>query len=909
MFKQLIFATTLFTVVCSIKSNAQVIPDSTLGTESSVIQSIDKFKDAIEGGAIRADNLFHSFQEFNIGEGFTTEFVNPEGIVNIFGRVTGSNVSKILGTLSINGDANLFLMNPSGIVFGENAVIDINGSFLATTAEFIEFDSGERFSAVTPDEPLLTINFPIGLGMGSKAGDLKIEGKQNNVQLEIPSFQVVTDNLPESIRVDTGENISLIGGNISFDGGGLQASQGNIDLVSIEGNQAIKLISTDDWFIIDSNSINGFKDVNLDNAAYIDVSGEKAGNINISGRNIIISDGSAILADTSLPTDNEIDINATNLLRISGSSGNNELNVFPIKQPALTNALKTNNNSYSISLISADVLSKFQGKGSGNDINIDTNDLQVLDAGQIRTVSFSNFDINQAGNIIIKSESILVEGTNNIDGFIGSVINSSTGLGTKGNSGNIKIDTFLLEVKNGGRIKADTFSSGNGGRLDISSDKIVLKFEPSNDRVSAVFPTGLSNSPGNKDGNGDAIDIESKTIVIDRAEINNSSFKIGRPGDIVINTEKLKILNGGSIRAETSNGDSASIAVNARDIELNGTKEFGDFVGGISTSTRIRSQGDGGDINITTDSLKILDGSIIRAVSLGRGDAGNINVDAKNINVSGIDRFAKDPVASQKVSKINTGAVTSSGGNLTINSESIEISNLALIQATTRGGSGNGGNIAINTDYLQLFDGANITASAEEASNGGNIALEANNIIGFNNSDITANAVKGNGGNITIDSDFVLGLQKRSLLTPLNDITATSEFGLDGTITINAPDNNLDKQVYAAFKSYTQPRNRELLEKRCLNPRNPQGKILNLGRTGVPANPDNFFDDDEIVAVERVRTDEPKNVESKFTIWQPGDPIVNSNAVKVGTDGEIYLVAETRMKDVEADICSIDAEN
>ena len=119
------------------KAKAQVIPDDTLGTESSTIRSIDQLRDAIEGGAIRGENLFHSFTEFNVGEGMRVDFTSPQGISNIFSRVTGSNISEIFGTLAlgVDGAANLFLMNSNGIVFSENAALDVGGSFLATTAE------------------------------------------------------------------------------------------------------------------------------------------------------------------------------------------------------------------------------------------------------------------------------------------------------------------------------------------------------------------------------------------------------------------------------------------------------------------------------------------------------------------------------------------------------------------------------------------------------------------------------------------------------------------------------------------------------------------------------------------------------------------------------------------------------
>lgn len=86
---------------------AQIIPDNTLGNESSLVTPNATVKetlaDLIEGGAIRDNNLFHSFAEFNIPEGNHVYFANPEGIANILTRVTGSNLSEIFGTLGVDG--------------------------------------------------------------------------------------------------------------------------------------------------------------------------------------------------------------------------------------------------------------------------------------------------------------------------------------------------------------------------------------------------------------------------------------------------------------------------------------------------------------------------------------------------------------------------------------------------------------------------------------------------------------------------------------------------------------------------------------------------------------------------------------------------------------------------------------
>ena len=142
---------------------AQIIPDNTLGNKGSIvtpnINIKDSFADRIDGGTTIGANLFHSFSEFNVSDGQGVYFANPVGIENIFSRVTGSNRSNILGTLGVNGDANLFLINSNGIFFGSNASLDIGGSFLATTANAIQFGDRYFFSTTNPQNPsLLTVN-------------------------------------------------------------------------------------------------------------------------------------------------------------------------------------------------------------------------------------------------------------------------------------------------------------------------------------------------------------------------------------------------------------------------------------------------------------------------------------------------------------------------------------------------------------------------------------------------------------------------------------------------------------------------------------------------------------------------------------------------------------------------------
>ena len=140
---------------------AQVTTDGTVNTQ--VNQNGNSAE--ITGGETRGGNLFHSFQDFSVPTGNEAFFNNANDISNIFSRVTGGNISNINGAIRANGSASLFLINPAGIIFGENARLDIGGSFYSSSASSILFEDGEFSATDLTTPPVLTINAPIGLGV------------------------------------------------------------------------------------------------------------------------------------------------------------------------------------------------------------------------------------------------------------------------------------------------------------------------------------------------------------------------------------------------------------------------------------------------------------------------------------------------------------------------------------------------------------------------------------------------------------------------------------------------------------------------------------------------------------------------------------------------------------------------
>ncbi len=156
---------------------AQVTPDGTLSTR--VTQSGNRF--TIDDGDRVGNNLFHSFSQFSVPTGGAASFNNAADVQNIFSRVTGGMVSNINGVIQTNGTANLFLLNPSGILFGPNAALNMGGSFIGTTANSVKFADGVEFSAVNPTAtPLLTISVPTGLQFYARTGDIQVQGNGND---------------------------------------------------------------------------------------------------------------------------------------------------------------------------------------------------------------------------------------------------------------------------------------------------------------------------------------------------------------------------------------------------------------------------------------------------------------------------------------------------------------------------------------------------------------------------------------------------------------------------------------------------------------------------------------------------------------------------------------------------------
>jgi len=264
--------------------HAQIVLDGTLGPSGALTGPNYEIKADL--GKQAGNNLFHSFAQFNINTGEIAAFTGPDTVSNIISRVTGGNPSLIDGQLrsEIPG-ANLFLLNPGGIMFGPNSSLHINGSFYMSTADYLRLGQEGRFDTAYPENSVLTTDPPSAFGfLTDKPSGIGVEGL---------------------INVSEGQTLSLTGGNIEIAGGQLTAQSGHIDIASVASPG--ELVSADSGF--DTSDFEQQGEISLSGGAVLNVSGNRAGDIHIRGGRFFISDAdSAAVSITGYADGGGIDI-------------------------------------------------------------------------------------------------------------------------------------------------------------------------------------------------------------------------------------------------------------------------------------------------------------------------------------------------------------------------------------------------------------------------------------------------------------------------------------------------------------------------------------------------------------------------------------------------------------------------
>jgi len=464
-----------FLLFISSRVNAQIKPDSTLGNENTTISPIQVIKgvssDVISGGTVRGKNLFHSFENFSINSGQGAYFINPTGIANILTRITGKNPSNILGVLGVLGNANLFFLNPNGILFGPNARLELNGSFLATTASSFNFLDGSNFSARNPQSvPLLTISVPIGLRFDAAPGPINVQGYGNTLDTsQLLSPVIGAGQSLTGLRLNSGKSLALIGGEVIFQGGVVTVPSGQIKIGSVEAGQ-VKINSFPQGWSIDYEGVNSFQDISMSRLSLADASGAGSGDIQLAARNINLSDGSYVLIQNqgTLPAGN-INVNASESLTVTGTTPD------PFSRGGSKSATRSG-------LLSQTFF------GEGANVHVSTQRLYLVDGGGIVVDTFGS---GAGGNSnITASESIQGSGYSTLDPLFGlsGIATDSFGAGA---AGNINLSTKHLSLLKGALIVSTAYSSGTGGDPVVNSTESVdiIGTDPFN-----LLPSVLSTS-------------------------------------------------------------------------------------------------------------------------------------------------------------------------------------------------------------------------------------------------------------------------------------------------------------------------------------------------------------------------------------------------------------------------------
>lgn len=785
-------------VVFNTSATAQIIPDRSLGSEGSIVTpgvQTDKGSiDRIDGGAIRGNNLFHSFQDFSIGNTQKVYFANPSGIQNILGRVTGNQTSQILGTLGVLGNANLYLINPNGIIFGQNARLDIPGSFFASTSRNLVLENGYKFSTQNPESPpLLTINVRPGLeswlpdrGTITNSGNLAVG--QN--------LTLVANTLDLQGQLKAGNNLTLQAGNtirvqdsvtnpfIATAGEQLLVQGNEINIFALN-NPASGFFSGKNMVFRSTNPINGDAhfysggnftleningnpgDLSSVNDPIIRASGDVSFN-SYTGASLHIFAGGSVTIDS---------------INITSADPNNFINETVTLSDGMTTVAINGSQQPTVDIragIANMNLTGITGEQTGFSENPITNGTATSAAININKIT------NQSGLVFLSNQ---YQPNSNLSGDI--TVTSLISTASVSGGGNVVIDSRggiitpkKLDVSGGLDSSPPPRYTSPGGNITLLSQGDILMPNPSeifsygafggsitlqsrSAIIQADAPSAESyiESAGYVSGQGGNVTLNAPFIYLSNfVQSNLRRGAAGPGGNLIITADSLQA-NQAQISNITRGGDAGNVIINANSITLNDSR--------LGSQTVSATGGKAGDVEINTNTLVGTNGGQIFSQTESLGNSGNIRVTATDsitftgTNYTGIfsglsSIVFPDSEGNGGVIKVKTGYISlTNGGQIRTstrgigNAGSINIEAqrgilidggllLTLPDASTpvtipsaifsevlSGSQGQGNSIEINTSQLSVSNGGSISASTRSVGNAGSILINASESVSF----------------------------------------------------------------------------------------------------------------------------------------------------------------------------------
>ncbi len=781
--------TALLYICNAAPSAAQVIRDESVNTR---VSSSVPARFVITGGQQVGRNLFHSFSEFSVPANGSAIFNNGATVRTIFSRVTGDAASNIQGTIRAQGSANLFLLNPNGILFGPNAQLDIGGSFLATTAERVRFADDREFNTKdTLNQPLLSVHTPLGLQWGDKPASVRAQRA--------------------NLAVNPGQTLSLAGGNILLDRSSLSTAGGRVELSGLSAAGTLEL-NDNLGFEVSNNVLPA--NIQL-TGSRVDVTAAEGGYIVFNGRNIDILDGSSVVTGIEAGLKNR-----------DAQSGNIELNAT--QGIVLTKASTVEN------LINEEAV------GNSGDINLKARTIRVLGGSRISTNIAGRGDaglvkLQAKKSILFKGEAPVLEGEDLPEQFSGrtDIVDFYSGIFSrileqargKSTSQGVEIETGSLVIRDGARIAATVRNKGQSEVVNpvkiSASESVLFAGEDSAGSPSGVF------SQISKDGRGkvEGIIIQTPSLILRDGALVGASILSG-PREI----DGVKI-DGTNVGG---NGEVGGITIKAQSIlfegetnaSLEGDKLRGGRTSGVASVVASDATGQVGLINIEADSIIFRDGGRASTSIFGKGDAGGVSIRAKSILFEGetqsfnVNDEIKGARTSGVFSEIKGESLANAPREIFIEADSLTLKSGGQVSTTTRGGetagniklqvrddiflsgkapsgkesgifasttessTGNGGSIIIDPARVTVQDGARISVNSEGEGQGGDIELTAGVLL-LNNGKISAETSSNQGGDITLYINDLLSLRNNSAIS---STAGNNQLGGDGgNIVINTP--------------------------------------------------------------------------------------------------------------------------
>ncbi len=814
---------------------AQIRPDNTLGAERSQVTSPSPGTFQIDGGATRGTNLFHSFSQFSVPTNGVAAFNNAVRIQNIISRVTGGNVSNIDGLLKANGTANLFLINPNGIIFGRNASLNIGGSFVGSTASSLKFADGSEFSATAPQTtPLLTISVPQGLQFGANPGRILVQGDGQGIQ---PIDTTV------ALHVASNQTLAIVGGDVALEGGTLKTAGGRIELGSVAGPSIVTLTPIDKGWALGYEGVPTFGDIKLFGGATVDVSGNGvvgSGDLQVWGKRVTLQDGSRFLAfNLGVEPGGTIAVNAKESFELTGTGAEIYKGILKKILSDVTSPPDPNPNSgtagpgSSIPDLCCGIiaLATFGSRGAAGNVVINTPKFIARNGA---FVVASTFGPGRAGEITVNSDYVELSAS--------AFTTTSAGTQDPGDSGNLTINTRQLVMQDLGLVSTSVFGQVQGGNLAINASESVelvgtvpFKFAQQNYLNTNYVNTGLFTS--SVSGKSGELQVKSNRLIVRQGADISASTVQGHSGSVTVTAlESIKVIGSAPMTQE----DSSAIAASAAGITPDSTAQ-------------------GGDVRIRTKNLIVDSGAEITVSSQGKGNAGNINVLADSISLNNQGR-------------LRATSISGDGGNIKLQAQNILIMRHKSEISTTAGtapAGGNGGDITINTPLI--------------------IAVPSEN------SKISANAFTGNGGKVKINAQSIFGTQFRAQSTPESDITASSTGGgSNGVVNINTLDINPSLGLVAL--PVVPVDLTKLIAQECQAFVGPRGsKFIVTGRGGLPDNPSDPLSADAVEVNLVTLNPESKNHSVTSVSTQPTSatpaPLIEATGWVTNDMGQVVLIA------------------